>query len=619
MLRHRRVVAVTLIAASAALTFAFAALASGSYKDVTGTNPAPGAGTCGLPTTTPLWIDYGESNVRPDTRAVLSRPGVVVASSGTAVPAQFRSQGVATVYFQRDFPDIVGTSTNPNDASTVIPATDALFSRAVTSTACPTPWIALNELEGSNLRPPWSARNAAYRANVLTVMQRLAERGAYPALLIHGDPYVGGDASTWWRAAATAGSLVYEAYYNAVNINALGTGLGNRRMRLGMRNLVDSFKEAGIPTARVGFMLGFHSAQTPGIGGRQGLQPREAWLRVVKWEALAARQVAIDEDVPTIWSWGWGTFGPESVDEDKSAAACAWLWARDIALCDAPSVGGPSFNTSRIEGQIVLPAGVACAFTNGRLSEAPIDRLAKFTHDEQTALSAQFERIVLSRMVSVGPAKVLAAERMAIERAFHGDRDAYLRALARRNATLEIARGVIGDELRRKALATFLAKDGSGTTAFEAVGTSASRRVATATCLRDELPGAGDFPASDARYVGPGTLAASLPFLFADRTAPAAPVAPSVAISGTTVTLTWTSGREADLAGYEVLRSAGGGAYELLTPEPLARLTFVDRTLTRGASAVYVVRAIDTSRNVSARSAPAGAAIPPQPTSPRSP
>jgi hypothetical protein len=573
-----------------------------------------------LPTTTPLWIDYGEGNVRPDARAVLARPGVVVASSGTAVPADFRGHGAATVYFQRDFPDIVGTSANPEDAAAVLRATDALFNRAVASTACPTPWIALNELEGSNLRTPWSSRNAAYRANVLTAMQRLAERGAYPALLIHGDPYVGGDAANWWRAAAAAGTLVYEAYYNAVNIYALGTGPGNRRMRLGMRNAVELFKQAGIPTGRLGFMLGFHSAQTPGIGGRQGLQPREAWLRVVKWEALAAQQVAVDEDVPTLWSWGWGTFGPESVDEDKAAAACAWLWARDTTLCDAPSVGGPSFNTSRIEGQIVLPPGVACAFTNGHLSQASVERLAAFTRDEQTALSAQFERIVLSRMVAVKPAETLSAERTAITRRFHGSRDAYLRALARQHATAAIARGVISDELRRRAIATKNAANGSGTTAFEAVTARASRLVATATCLRDQLPGAGDFPASDARDVGPGTLGAALPFLFADRSKPAAPATPAVTISGTAVTLTWPSGREPDLAGYEILRSVGGGAYERLTQEPLARLSFVDRTLARGSSAAYVIRAIDTSRNVSAGSAPATAAIPaPQPAPPPSP
>ena len=47
-------------------------------------------------------------------------------------------------------------------------------------------------------------------------------------------------------------------------------------------------------------------------------------------------QVAQDEGVSTIWSWGWANFGPQSVDPDKPAAACVYLWSRDQTLCDGP-------------------------------------------------------------------------------------------------------------------------------------------------------------------------------------------------------------------------------------------------------------------------------------------
>ncbi len=297
---------------------------------------------CGLPASQPLWIDYGEGSVKPDTRAVFARPGVVVASSGTAVPAAFRKAGAATMYFELHLPRLVGEPVDPADASTVVAAAGALYDRAVASTACATPWIALNELLGSNLPAPWSASNAVYRANVLALVQELAARGAHPALLVHGDPTVAGDTAAWWRAVAQSGTIVYEAYYDASKMITLGSLIGNRRMRLGIRFVVNMFAGAGVPRSQLGFMLGFHSAQTPGIAGRQGLEPTEAWLRVVKWEALAAHQVAVEEQIPTLWSWGWGTFGPESVDPDKAIAACTWLWARDPSRSETRATSAPS-------------------------------------------------------------------------------------------------------------------------------------------------------------------------------------------------------------------------------------------------------------------------------------
>src|SRR5438270_6867713 len=134
-------------------------------------------------------------------------------------------------------------------------------------------------------------------------MQQLAAGGARPALLIAGNPTTAGETAAWWQQVAQVGDIVYESYYDASHIYALGPLMGNRRMRLGMRFFVAEFEAAGVPPTRLGVMLGFHSARTPGIGGRQGLQPREAWLRAVKWEALAARQVAQDTSIASIWSW----------------------------------------------------------------------------------------------------------------------------------------------------------------------------------------------------------------------------------------------------------------------------------------------------------------------------
>src|SRR5712691_950541 len=185
-------------------------------------SPGTAAAACGLPDASPVWIDYGEGSVRPDTRAVLAHPGVVVASSGTAIPADFRKKGAATAYFALKLPSLVGDPATPRDPATVDAAADALLAQAKASTACPTPWIALNELLGSAARPPWSATTTQYRANVLELARRLAAGGAHPALLVHGDPFVGGAAADWWRQLAQSADVVYEAFYDATNITRLG-------------------------------------------------------------------------------------------------------------------------------------------------------------------------------------------------------------------------------------------------------------------------------------------------------------------------------------------------------------------------------------------------------------
>ena len=558
---------------------------------------------CGLPDTSPVWIDYGEGSVQPDTRAVFARPGVVVATSGTALPADFRKKGAATTYFVLRLPSFVGDPSSPADPAGIAAAAAKLLAQAQTSTGCATPWIALNELLGAAAAPPWSPTTAQYRANVLALVQQLAAGGAHPALLVHGNPNVTGTAAAWWVQLAQSADLVYEAYYDATNISRLGPLVGNRRMRVGMRGIVRLYEGIGIPRTRLGFMLGFHTAQTPGIGGRQGLQPREAWLRVVKWEALAARQVAADAGTSSVWSWGWGTFGPASVDPDKPAAACVWLWARDASLCDGPAAAGPAFAASLVEGQIVLPAGVYCGFAGGRrISVAQVDALAALTRDRHSAVTAAFEQAVLRGAAAVTEPQVLAVERRAIARTFHGSRRAYLGALSRRHATLGVARGAIRDELRRRAIAS---RVGSRQPPLTWMNELESKLVATATCLRDDLPGYGDFPASDVLDVGVVPLLARLRFLFADRTPPVTPASLAAAPATGAVSLTWADGKEPDLAGYAVFRSAAsGGPYKRLNVELLlARPAFTDRGAPAGVPSYYVVRAVDSSDNLSAPSA----------------
>jgi hypothetical protein len=569
----------------------------------TAARSAPATHDCGLPHDQPLWIEFGAGSVPPDVRAVFARPGVVVAASGVPLPRDYRTKGAATTYFELSLPRYVGEPATPADPASVVPEADALYDRAVASTECATPWIGLNELLGSQLATPWSATNAQYRTNVLTLVQRLAERGARPALLVHGDPNTAADAAAWWANVSRSAAIVYEAYYNARNISGLGPVIGNRRVRQGMRSIVRRFVGAGVAADRIGFMLGFQVAL--GAAGREGLQPREEWLRVVKWEALAAKQISADERTSTVWSWGWGTFGPASTDPDKPAAACVYLWTRNPALCDGPAAGGPAFNASLTEGQILLPAGVHCSFAGGVVTSAAVPQLERLTHAHHPAVTALFARAVLRTQVQVPQADILRAERRTIDRVFHGSRKAYVRALARRGASLSVARGIIEDQLRRQRIA---ARVTAPQTAIGWTADVTSAAADTAICLRDDLPGYGDFPRSNKLDMDVVPLPALLPFLFRDRTAPAAPRTLSATREpgGTAVVLDWADGRAADLAGYHVFRAtAAGGPYRRLTRSPIVRPTFRDAGAPAGTALFYVVRAVDTSANESRPSAEA--------------
>jgi hypothetical protein len=231
--------------------------------------------------------------------------------------------------------------------------------------------IALNELFGAGTATPWSESNTTYRANVLTLLRRLSalRRPALPAgeqRAVHGRRR-----GAVVRDASDAADLVREVYFSGPKISRQGPLLGSRTMRVALRNSMDEFTEIGIPTSRLGFMLGFHT--TKGIGsGREGLKPASAWFDVVKLEALAAKQVAEEESVATVWSWGWGVWSVGESDPDKAAAACVWLWTRDPNLCDGPE--------ARRRGLRPVPrggapaAGVQCALGETAVTHARSSR-----------------------------------------------------------------------------------------------------------------------------------------------------------------------------------------------------------------------------------------------------
>ena len=409
---------------------------------------APGsaaAGLCGLPDTKPLWIDYGA----PQLGHLFGRPGVIVAGSGDGYPAQMRARGAQTIHWDMYLNRRVGTPSNPANSAVLKERADRLYDFAVLTTGCQTPWIAMNELFGAALPTPWTPTITRYRQNVLDWSRLLAERGAKPVLLVSGDPFTGGEAAQWWRDISQVADLVIEKYFNAPAVHRAGPELGSRRMRTSMRQAASKLFAIGIPPSKLGFMLAFQTR--PGSGGREGLKPAAAWFEVAKLQALAAKQVARELSIAHIWSWGWGVFNDAGSDPDKAGAACVWLWARNPSLCNARRHVAP-FDADLRAGQIDLPAGVRCALGEETITTNEIGELARLTGDPEVALSALFARLVESEEAAVGPHDVLNAERTVLARRFGGSATPYLAALARGRATRGVARGILSDELRRRAI-----------------------------------------------------------------------------------------------------------------------------------------------------------------------
>ena len=139
-------------------------------------------------------------------------------------------------------------------------------------------------------------------------------------------------------------------------------------------------------------------------------------------------------------------------DPDKTYAACVWLWSRNPALCDAPGIIGPKFDADVRVGQIDLPAQVRCKLGSGALTSRSVTTLQRVTRDWELSLTALVVRRIEAELTDVSAVDILAAERRVAASRFGGSRSAYLAELAEARAGAAVARGILGDELRRLEL-----------------------------------------------------------------------------------------------------------------------------------------------------------------------
>jgi hypothetical protein len=438
------------------------------------------ADTCGVPEKGPIWVDFADGSV--PFWQTFARPGVIAAAANFIYPPQLRALGAKTVYFDLNFRLRVGTPLEPYDPSVVINRANRLYSTAATSSGCTQPVIAENEMNGANLVTPWTANNAQYRRNVLIYMQTLSALGARPVLLVPSAPYMGDEAGDWWRQLTQYAEVVRETYFAAPGIAKQGPIEGSRSLRNLFRKRVAEFTSAGLPASRVGLMLGFQT--TPGSGGRERAS-RSAWFEVTKLQALAAKQVASEVGLRSIWSWGWAAWSDGERDPDKPAAACVYLWARNPSLCNGPAAAGTGFNTSLTQGQLTLPAGTRCTLYGKPITEGTISSLAPVTGDPGVAFSAAFARAVTSLQVKLKGKQITDAERAVVAARFGGSFARYRAALAKAHASPGAARGAIGDELRRLAIEAGFRVGGPTAQAineyYESYGATRARLVASKT------------------------------------------------------------------------------------------------------------------------------------------
>ncbi len=324
--------AATLVAGATSIVLALAG-ATGLTRAA-----SPAALPCVQPAQT-AWIDYGDKWV--PFRRLFFRPGLAVALAHDAAGADAQRRGAQLAFWAMALRRAVGTPARPVSPSAIPAATARLMDDAVRVTGCSTPVIGLNELFGAQRATPWQPRNARYRADVLALVQALAARGAQPQLLISQAASTAGAAASWWRALAQSATIVRELYLPAPSLHALGPARGSVYMRFQLRRAVRNLTTIGIPSSRVGIVLGFQK----GVGGRMGLAAAP-WFDVVKLEALATKQVAAELSLGSVWSWGWAAFPGSRADAATERAACVYLWTRDAGLCNGPAAAGKGFDRS---------------------------------------------------------------------------------------------------------------------------------------------------------------------------------------------------------------------------------------------------------------------------------
>ncbi len=386
---------------------------------------------------------------------IFARPGIVAAASHFIVPPQLRAKGAQTVFFDLYLNNRVGTPSKPADPGVIQARADKLFDTAVTSSGLrPSADRGERALRGAAADAVDCDDGAVPRERArLPAAARRARRAAVPAALEPARTPTT-DADAWWQAASQVADLVPEVVLlGAVDLEA-GRGAGSRRLRATMRTRMEDLIQIGVPTNRLGMMLTFSS--TPKAGGREGLQPLSKWLDVVKWEALAAAAGRGGAAARERLVVGLGGVQPSRQRPRQAHGRLhVALDARPLALrCAGPRRKGfrpVARRRGDSAGGNPLPARLDPAARERRLRPEPPDGRTATSPSRRCSST----RCSL-QAAAVDPKRVAQAEVDTILDHFRGSRAAYLAALARAKATPALARRILADELRRRAVESTL-------------------------------------------------------------------------------------------------------------------------------------------------------------------
>ena len=144
---------------------------------------------------------------------------------------------------------------------------------------------------------------------------------------------------------------------------------------------------------------------------------------MVKLESLAAKQVAEELSVATVWSWGWGVWSVGESDPDKEAAACVWLWAAsDSATAQARRPASWTSDRAYIERVVnqhdmsAVDDMVSSSYTGGGYGWARDVQALREFYDRQNRMCRDW-RIDIQETAEVGS--------WISVRAFAGGREAF--------------------------------------------------------------------------------------------------------------------------------------------------------------------------------------------------
>ena len=295
-----------------------------------------------------------------------------------------------------------GTPTNPEDPEDVEDWADRVFYRAVASSACATPWIALNEMWGSNLADAVVADERAVPAerDHLRQAPACARRASRSCSSRRGRSRTARQATGGARRRSTPTSSARSTSRAAALTRRADARLAHAAQRVPPgRHRPDRDRDPALEDRDLPRL-----PHEPRPGRPRRLKPASAWFDTIKLQVLAVKQVSREIPFATIWSWGWGEWSASDRDPDKPAAACVYLWTRRPGpLRRARRWRGPA-STRRLDRRTAERSPRRAVHDAlGAAAQQRALGLARVTGDREIAYTSLFARLVLKGYVKVKP------------------------------------------------------------------------------------------------------------------------------------------------------------------------------------------------------------------------